>query len=303
MKLTDLLNAGADGDIAISAPSRASLNFLGLRQLVASTCKVLNDAGMGRNDRVAIVLPNGPEMASCYLACACAVTSAPLNPAYRVEEFEFYLDDLQACALIIEKGSNSPAVAAAQKLGIRTIELSVPEGACAGQFTLAAGEAAHCDHGGHASANDVAMILHTSGTTSKPKRVPLTVDNLGASAKHIAATLQFTTPDVGLNIMPLFHIHGLIAGLLAPLSAGSSVFCTPGSTPCAFSNGWKRPNPRGTPLCLRCTWPSPHAPSTICRPSLDTPCVSYARRHRRFRLNSSNRLSSCSKRPWWSLTV
>ena len=76
MKLTDLLNAGADGDIAISAPSRDSLNFLGLRHLVASTAKTLNDAGIGRNDRVAIVLPNGPEMASCYLACACSVTSA-----------------------------------------------------------------------------------------------------------------------------------------------------------------------------------------------------------------------------------
>ena len=228
MKLTDLLNAGSDEDIAVSAPSRASLDFLGLRQLVANTTKAFNDAGIGRNDRVAIVLPNGPEMATCFLACACSATSAPLNPAYRVEEFEFYLDDLQACALIIEKGSNSPALAAAQKLGIRIIELSVPDGACAGQFTLAAGEPAHCNHGGPASASDVAMILHTSGTTSKPKRVPLTVENLCASAKHIAATLQFTPQDSGLNIMPLFHIHGLIAGLLAPLSAGSRIFCTPG---------------------------------------------------------------------------
>ena len=105
MKLTDLLNAGSGEDIAISAPSRVSMDFRGLQQLVASTTKVLNDAGIGRNDRVAIVLPNGPEMASCFLACACAVTSAPLNPAYRIEEFEFYLDDLQACALIVEKGS------------------------------------------------------------------------------------------------------------------------------------------------------------------------------------------------------
>ena len=72
MKLTDLLNAGSGEDIAISAPSRVSMDFRGLQQLVASTTKVLNDAGMGRNDRVAIVLPNGPEMASCFLACACA---------------------------------------------------------------------------------------------------------------------------------------------------------------------------------------------------------------------------------------
>ena len=228
MTLTDLLIAGADDAVAIAAPGRPSLNFRGLRELAASTTKTLNAVGIGRNDRVAIVLPNGPEMAACFLACASAVTSAPLNPAYRVDEFEFYLNDLQACALIVEKGSTSPALAAAQKLGIRTIELSVPEGASAGQFVLAAGAAASCDHGGASTASDVAMILHTSGTTSKPKRVPLTVANLCASAKHIATTLQFTPQDCGLNIMPLFHIHGLIAGLIAPISVGSRVFCTPG---------------------------------------------------------------------------
>jgi acyl-CoA synthetase (AMP-forming)/AMP-acid ligase II len=156
------------------------------------------------------------------------VTSAPLNPAYRVDEFEFYLTDLQAKALIVERGSTSPAVEAARTLGVPIIELVVAEGASAGQFTLEAGPAAVCTHGGPSQADDVAMVLHTSGTTSKPKRVPLSVANLCASARHIAATLQFTPQDVGLNIMPLFHIHGLIAGLLAPLSAGSRVFCTPG---------------------------------------------------------------------------
>lgn len=228
MTLNDLLAAGADEAVAIAAPGRPALDYRNLRALMAQTTQTLNQAGIGRNDRVAIVLPNGPEMATCFLACAAAVTSAPLNPAYRVDEFEFYLDDLQARALIVEQGSTSPAVQAARKLGIRLIELSVPEGAKAGQFVLAAGEAAACDHGGASGADDVAMILHTSGTTSKPKRVPLTVANLCASAKHIAATLQFTPEDCGLNIMPLFHIHGLIAGLLAPISAGSRVFCSPG---------------------------------------------------------------------------
>jgi acyl-CoA synthetase (AMP-forming)/AMP-acid ligase II len=228
MTLTELLKKGADEAVAIAAPGRPSLDYRGLRTLLATTTQTLNQAGIGRNDRVAIVLPNGPEMATCFLACASAASSAPLNPAYRVDEFEFYLDDLQARALIVEQGSTSPAVQAAQKLGIRLIELSVPEGASAGQFVLSAGEAAACDHGGSSAADDVAMILHTSGTTSKPKRVPLTVANLCASAKHIAITLQFTPEDCGLNIMPLFHIHGLIAGLLAPISAGSRVFCSPG---------------------------------------------------------------------------
>ena len=228
MTLQDLLRAGADESIALAAPGRAPLTYRGLRELVAATTATLNGAGLGRNDRVAIVLPNGPEMAACFLACASAVTSAPLNPAYRADEFEFYLTDLQAKALVVERASSSPAVAAARKLGVQVIELVVAEGAAAGQFSLAATLAAPCTHGGPAQADDVAMVLHTSGTTSRPKRVPLTVANLCASAGHIAATLHLTARDVGLNIMPLFHIHGLMAGLLAPVSAGSQVCCTPG---------------------------------------------------------------------------
>ncbi len=228
MTLQDLLQTGADAAIAITAPGRAPLDYRGLRALVADTTAKLNGAGIGRNDRVAIVLPNGPEMATCFLACASAVASAPLNPAYRVDEFEFYLVDLQAKALIVEKGSKSPAVEAAQKLGLMVIELQVAEGAPAGHFSLGELPAAPCANGGPAQAEDVAMVLHTSGTTSRPKRVPLSGANLCASAGHIAATLQLVAGDRGLNIMPLFHIHGLLAGLLAPLSVGSQVFCTPG---------------------------------------------------------------------------
>ena len=228
MTLQELLQAGADDAIAIAAPGRTPLDYRGLRALVAATTAALNAAGIGRNDRVAIVLPNGPEMATCFVACACAVASAPLNPAYRVDEFEFYLDDLQAKALIVEQASKSPAVDAARKLGVQIIELSVAEGAPAGHFSLAAAPGTPCANGGPSQAGDVAMVLHTSGTTSRPKRVPLSGANLCASATNIAATLQFTAKDVGLNIMPLFHIHGLLAGLLAPLSAGSRVFCTPG---------------------------------------------------------------------------
>ena len=228
MNLFELLSAGSDDAVAIAAPGRSPLDFKSLRQLIARTTQALNTAGIGRNDRVAIVLPNGPEMASCFLACASAVTSAPLNPAYRIEEFEFYLEDLKASALIVERASQSPAVDAARKLGIRIIELSVDAKSSAGEFVLVAGDSRPCDHGGYSGASDTAMILHTSGTTSKPKRVPLTVANLCSSARHISATLQFSPADCGLNIMPLFHIHGLIAGLLAPLSAGSRVFCTPG---------------------------------------------------------------------------
>ena len=231
MTVLDLLQAGADDAVAIAAPGRAPLDYRALRGLVATTTASLNAAGIGRNDRVAIVLPNGPEMATCFLACAASVASAPLNPAYRADELEFYLDDLQARALIVERGSESPAVEAARKLGVRVIELVVEADAPAGHFTLAGvadAQTTPSANPGPSQAGDIAMVLHTSGTTSKPKRVPLTAGNLFASARNIATTLRLTPDDRGLNIMPLFHIHGLMAGLLAPLSAGSQVFCTPG---------------------------------------------------------------------------
>ncbi|MBK6851592.1 MAG: AMP-binding protein [Burkholderiales bacterium] len=229
--LKDLLAAGADSAVAISAPSRQSLSHAGLRQLIADTLASLNALGIGRNDRVAIVLANGPEMATCYMACASGVTSAPLNPAYRADEFEFYLSDLNAKALIVEAGSTSPAIGVAEKLGVALIDLIVPDGAPAGSFVLkarVASGATAAANGGYAQPDDVSMVLHTSGTTSRPKIVPLSQRNLCASAQNISRTLAFTSADCGLNIMPLFHIHGLIAGVLAPLSAGSQVFCTPG---------------------------------------------------------------------------
>jgi len=233
LPLKTLLEAGADDALAIGAPGRPKLTHGQLRALVARTLGQLNAFGAGRNDRVAIVLANGPEMATCYLACAAGTTSAPLNPAYRADEFEFYLSDLNARLLIVEQGSTSPAVEVATRLGVRVVELHVAAGAAAGEFSLQPSRAegpepAPIANGGWSMASDVGMVLHTSGTTSRPKIVPLSVGNLAASARNIGQTLKFTPADRGLNIMPLFHIHGLIAGVLAPISAGSEVFCTPG---------------------------------------------------------------------------
>ena len=235
--LNELLLTASPAAPALSAPGRPALSHGELRAQIDETLAWLNARGIGRNDRVAIVLPNGPEMASCFLACASGVTSAPLNPAYRAEEFEFYLSDLNAKALIVEQGSSSPALAVAAKLGVQVIEL-VP-GDAAGRFALqAAGLAlSPATNGGRALPDDVSMLLHTSGTTSRPKIVPLSQRNLAASARHIRDTLRFTAADCGLNIMPLFHIHGLIAGVMAPLAAGSQVFCTPGFNALKFF-GW-----------------------------------------------------------------
>ncbi|HEY5633366.1 MAG TPA: acyl--CoA ligase [Burkholderiaceae bacterium] len=226
-----LLAAGTADAPALTAPGIAPLTFGALRALAERTVAAYNAMGIGRNDRIAIVLDNGPEMAAAFVAVAAGATSAPLNPAYRADEFEFYLSDLDARGLIVQAGSASPAVEVARRLGVRIIELVPARDEGAGSFALrdtSGGGGGAPDRPGFAEPDDVALVLHTSGTTSRPKIVPLTQRNVCASARNIREFLSLSAEDRGLNIMPLFHIHGLIAGVLAPLSAGGQVCCTPG---------------------------------------------------------------------------
>src|SRR5271163_1345149 len=126
--LRDLIASGKDEAVAIAGHDAPPLTYAALRALVDRTAAKLNELGVGRGDRIAIVLANGPEMAAAFLSVASAAAAAPLNPAYRQDEFEFYLGDLNAKALIVEAGSESPAIAAAQKLGVGLITLmSEPE--------------------------------------------------------------------------------------------------------------------------------------------------------------------------------
>jgi len=224
-----LLTKGAEDAPALGAPDRAALTFGGLRALAERSVAALNAAGIGRGDRVAIVLPNGPEMAASFVALGCGATTAPLNPGYKLDEFDFYLSDLNARALVIQAGMDSPARQAAAARRIPLIELVPGEGG-AGDFSLHPAEpkGGTPGHGGMAGPADLALVLHTSGTTSRPKIVPLTQANVTASAANIAASLALGEADCCLNIMPLFHIHGLIAATLSSLSVGASVWCTPG---------------------------------------------------------------------------
>ena len=202
------------------------MSYEGLRRQVEGTAAWLNARDIGRGDRVQIVLPNGPESAVAFLGVSLAATAAPLNPNFRAAEFEFYLSDLKARALIVQRGFAPEARTAAQSAGVPIIELSPL--ADAGRFTLNGSALDESVAAAYSETDDIALVLHTSGTTSRPKIVPLSHRNLCASADHIAATLQLTAADRCLNVMPLFHIHGLVAAVLASLRAGGSVVCTPG---------------------------------------------------------------------------
>ena len=116
--ISDLLKAGADDAPALSSPGGTPLSYRKLRALVADIAASLASQGIGPNDRVGIVLDNGPEMAAAFLSIGSAATAAPLNPTYRAEEFEFYLTDLRAKLLVVAAGKETPAVGVAQKLDI-----------------------------------------------------------------------------------------------------------------------------------------------------------------------------------------
>ncbi len=240
-----LLASGADDAPAIGAPGRTWLSRGGLRALLRRTVSDLNMMGIGRGDRVAMVLPNGPEAASAFVTIACGATTAPLNPAYKTEEFAFYLGDLNARALVTQAGIDSPAREAAAIRGIPVVELVPDVDGPAGAFTLVPPEGlvgrTACP--GDAKTEDVALVLHTSGTTSRPKIVPLRHINVTASAYNIARTLALTADDRCLNIMPLFHIHGLIAATLASLAAQAGVSCTPGFNAFRFFPWFKEVHP------------------------------------------------------------
>jgi acyl-CoA synthetase (AMP-forming)/AMP-acid ligase II len=235
--IAQLLAGGAADAPAIAAPGRPALDYAGLRRQVADAGDALARLGVGPGDVVALVLPNGPEAATAFLAAASRAAAAPLNPAYTEAELAFYLDDLDARLLLVAAGEGDPARRVAAERGVAVAEVVAPEGAAAGSFALRPAAGAEAGRGRRVPARnrppadrprDLALVLHTSGTTSRPKMVALTQANLCASAANVARSLALDPADRCLNVMPLFHIHGLVAAVLASLHAGASVFCAPG---------------------------------------------------------------------------
>ncbi len=195
-----------------------------LCQEVDRLAAAMRAAGLKRNDRLAIVLPNGPEMVITLLAAMTVGCAAPLNPKYREDEFRFFLDDLNAAAMIATEGTAADARAAMPETTI-ALDLRSNDGVPEIVNLVSSAGATAADTPG---ADDQGLVLHTSGTTSRPKIVPLRQRNLATSARNIAAHLSLTAHDRSLTVMPLFHIHGIMAAMLAPLSVGGAVIATTG---------------------------------------------------------------------------
>jgi acyl-CoA synthetase (AMP-forming)/AMP-acid ligase II len=230
--LLELQAAQTPNAAALLAPGRETMTYAELLAQVNQARTALHSAGVCCGDRVVAIVSNGPEMAAAFLSIAGSAACAPLNPAYRESEFSFYLSDLAPKAIVVEQVLESSALAAAKDLGIPVIRLCPSLDGPAGSFCLEHDSpstlGAYSDPSPPTQPDDIALVLHTSGTTSRPKQVPLSNANLCCSATYIRRALELSAADRCLNVMPLFHIHGLASALLASLAAGGSLICTPG---------------------------------------------------------------------------
>jgi acyl-CoA synthetase (AMP-forming)/AMP-acid ligase II len=226
--LIDGLGGRSERTAVILPETGTRITYGALRSQIEALAEALVAAGVGPGDRVATALPNGLPAIVCFLAAATAGTAAPLNPAYKEEEFRFYLEDTGARLLLLPaQGAEEARRAAEGSVPVRTVDMT-SDGVV--QLTGTAARARFKP----AAPEDVALILHTSGSTGRPKRVPLTHANLTISAANIVRTYALTPDDVSLCVMPLFHVHGLVASTLATLASGGTIVVPGKFNPLSF---------------------------------------------------------------------
>ncbi|XP_022871664.1 oxalate--CoA ligase-like [Olea europaea var. sylvestris] len=210
---------------AISVSGKFDLTHARLHELVERAAFRLLAAGVKPGDVVALTFPNTVEFVIMFLAVIrVRATAAPLNAAYTLDEFEFYLSDSESKLLLTSKEGNEPAQSAAAKLNIPHAKATLADADSEVTLSLSQFESAP-DSLSELLNNpsDVALFLHTSGTTSRPKGVPLTQENLYSSVQNIKSVYKLSESDSTVIVLPLFHVHGLLAGLLSSLGAGASV--------------------------------------------------------------------------------
>ena len=226
-----LASIPAERTAVILPEQNIRVTYGALRQQVEAVAAALSAAGVGRGDRVGMALPNGLPAIVCFLAASMAGTAAPLNPGYKEDEFRFYLEDTGACVLLLPpNGADEARRGAGDRVPILSVAMDA-----AGTVSLsgATGKGS-VESPTVPGLDDVALILHTSGSTGRPKRVPLTHANLSISARNIARGYALTPNDVSLCVMPLFHVHGLVASTLATLASGGTVVVPSKFSPLSF---------------------------------------------------------------------
>ena len=214
----------SDGETVIS--------YSELNALVRSVMAQLSWLGLSRGATIALVSDNCVEFVIGFLAVVSAgARVAPLNPALTLSELNTRISKLSAHAVLAPKHLASKLEFAEGMAGSAARWIMSVEG------SRGAYEVRIADRSGQSSASgaaaqtiapidgeDVALLMFTAGTTSAPKVVPLTHRNVVASVHGISCGYDLSPQDATLIVMPLFHGHGLMAGLLAPLASGGSAY-------------------------------------------------------------------------------
>ena len=228
--LPSLLNAAPGNSTAVIIPETGTaITYESLRRQVNGMAEELAGIGVRRGERVANVLPNGLPTIVAFLAGSIAGTAAPLNPAYRFDEFCFYLEDTSAKVLLVPPEGVEEARRAAEHLKVPVYVVQMDD-----QGYVSIVGSPKKGSVGPLNPEDVALVLHTSGSTGRPKRVPLKHKNLAVSCENVAKTYQLKANDVSLCVMPLFHIHGLVASTLSTFLTGGTVVVPGKFNPMSF---------------------------------------------------------------------
>ena len=214
--------------------TRKPLDYARLKRFIADDLN-LHQFGITQGDRLCVIIPNGPEAAVCFLGMSLFCTYAPLSTKLTPSALQFEFEDLPAKAIVVWAGlpDSDDILKVATSCGnLPVIEL-VPSTEDVGLFKLQwrSGTAQLSPHiAGRVwpTRDDVALVLHTSGTTNKPKVVPLSHGNISCGGLCISSTLRLSKSDICINIMPLFHIHGISVNVLVTALAGSSLYATTG---------------------------------------------------------------------------
>jgi acyl-CoA synthetase (AMP-forming)/AMP-acid ligase II len=220
-----VFNRDQDPDhTAIECPGLHPLTYRDLRMQILSVVKALNARGLHRNDRIAVITPAGPETAVIIISVMAGFTCVPLNPQSREQEYERNFSQLKIKAIIVQRGYATAATTVATCRGMAVIEL-LPLAGMAGRFTLEPAGVQDTTEAQFATPSDISHIFLTSGTTTRPKIVPLSQKQTFSGRQRQAVALKMTRTDRCLNISPYFHGMGLHTALLSVLYAGGTVIC------------------------------------------------------------------------------
>jgi acyl-CoA synthetase (AMP-forming)/AMP-acid ligase II/aryl carrier-like protein len=220
---------------ALCAPGRRPLTYAALWREVEQLRRAFSADGLTARSRVAVSLSNGPEAACATIATASNAACVPINPVYRVSEVTDILVRSSVQAVVISHDDNGPIREVAGALSLRIVEITPQPAAPAGSLGIVLPRSARdSDVTFDRSPEDIALVMHTSGSTGTPKTVPLTHANATLAAKHIARSIDLTEDDCCINVLPLFHTHGLIGAVLSSLLAGARVVCHSAFDPEAF---------------------------------------------------------------------